>query len=396
MAIFSLMQKSNIKHISWVKGKLSHEFIKKNVVWKNIQKHFEHEELHFFYDKKTNGRFTIAVHNTFRGPSIGGLRVWQFKTEEDAIIDVLRLSKAMTYKNAAVGLNHGGGKAIIWLDKNQKKSRPLLRAFARSLIKLEGNFVTGEDVGTSEQDMDIMQEEVKKYTKKVCVVCCSKKTGGSGNPSPFTAYGIYDGMKVCAKRVFGTTDLKGKTIALQGLGNVGWVLAKHLVKTRANLIITDIDKNKIAKVQRLAKGKVSCKAVFADHQIYSEKSDIFSPCALGGILNSKTVPLLKCPIIAGSANNQLWDEKKDGLALHKKDILYAPDFIINAGGVINAAMEYAAKTKGKLYNEIEVYKKIDEISENLNLIFDYSEKENIPTSQAAIKIAEERLKNTEV
>ncbi|MDL2124822.1 MAG: leucine dehydrogenase [Deltaproteobacteria bacterium] len=394
MDIFEFMKERSITRLDFLRNR---EPSARDVVnastypaVKKMMVEMGHEEVVFFYDKAINARFIVGIHSTLRGPAIGGLRLWAYEKELDAVKDVLRLSRGMTYKSASVNLDIGGGKAVAWLDE-RGKTPELLKSFANFLIMLEGRYITAEDVGTTVEDMDFMLDEIKSKTDKVCVVCCSEARGGSGNPSPFTAHGVYDGIKLSVKRVFGKDLLKGLTIALQGLGHVGFEVAKKLIDDGVNLVVSELEQAKIKRIQDYAGSKVGFRVVGID-EIYSVDCDLFSPNALGGILNDRTIPQLRCKIVAGAANNQLEDEEKDSELLYKKGIFYTPDFMINAGGVSNAAMEVFDKMHNIPYDKKSVFKKVDEISNNLLDVASISEKENISTYKAALKLAEQRLR----
>lgn len=334
---------------------------------------YDYEQVVFCHDRASGLKAIIAIHNTVLGPALGGLRMWPYKTEEEALEDALRLARGMTYKNAAAGLNYGGGKAVIIGDPKKDKSEALFRAFGRYVESLNGRYITAVDVGTTVEDMDIIHEETDYVTG------VSPAFGSSGNPSPVTAYGIFIGMKAACKEAFGTDDLQGKTVAVQGVGNVAYHLCKYLHEEGASLIVTDINK---AAVQR-AVSEFGAKAVDAE-EIYSVSCDVFSPCALGGIINDETIPQLKAKVIAGSANNQL-KEERHGEMLHEKGIVYAPDYVINAGGVINVADELNG------YNRERALKKVEGIYHSLTEIFKISKEENISTARAADELAERRI-----
>ena len=334
---------------------------------------YDYEQVVFCHDRASGLKAIIAIHNTVLGPALGGLRMWPYKTEEEALEDALRLARGMTYKNAAAGLNYGGGKAVIIGDPKRDKSEALFRAFGRYVESLNGRYITAVDVGTTVEDMDIIHEETDYVTG------VSPAFGSSGNPSPVTAYGIFIGMKAACKEAFGTDDLQGKTVAVQGVGNVAYHLCKYLHEEGASLIVTDINK---AAVQR-AVSEFGAKAVDAE-EIYSVSCDVFSPCALGGIINDETIPQLKAKVIAGSANNQL-KEERHGEMLHEKGIVYAPDYVINAGGVINVADELNG------YNRERALKKVEGIYHSLTEIFKISKEENISTARAADELAERRI-----
>lgn len=332
---------------------------------------YDYEQVIYCYDKSSGLKAIIAIHDTTLGPALGGLRIWNYESEEAALEDVLRLARGMTYKNAAAGLNLGGGKAVIIGDAKSDKSEAALRAFGRYVESLNGRYITAEDVGTTETDMDHIHAETDYVT--------GTSSGGIGDPSPITSFGIYKGMKATAKAAFGTDSLAGKTIAVQGVGTVAYHLCKHLHEEGAKLIVTDINK---AAVERAVAG-FQATAVAPD-DIYRVECDIFSPCALGGIINDETIPLLKAKAIAGSANNQLL-ENRHGDLLHEKGIIYAPDYVINSGGVINVADELQG------YNRERVFKKVEGIYDILTTVFSVSQKEDMPTYLAADKMAEDRI-----
>ncbi len=330
-----------------------------------------HEEILFCNDQVTGLKAIIAVHNTVLGPALGGTRMWMYANEMEALKDVLRLSKGMTYKNSISGLNLGGGKAVIIGDARSMKSEALFRRFGKFVDSLAGNYITAEDVGISPSDMQWVNMETKHV---------AGLPGKSGDPSPVTAYGVYMGIKACAKEQFGSDSLSGKTIAVQGVGHVGEYLVKHLTEEKANVVITDIHEETLLRVSKQYGVKV-----VAPNEIYDVPMDIYAPCALGATINDDTLSRLRCSIIAGAANNQLQDEQRHGLELMNKGIIYAPDYTINAGGVINCfseveglSSEWAHVKAGEIYTTI------------LNII-QRSKEVNIPTYQIANKIAEERI-----
>src|SRR3989339_727565 len=312
-----------------------------------------HESIIFCQDRESGLKAIIAVHNTVLGPALGGTRMWNYENETLALEDVLRLSKGMTYKSAAAGIGLGGGKAVIIGDPHKAKSESLFRVFGKFINMLNGKYITAEDVGTSVADM----LNIRKETKFVAGL--PESCGSSGDPSPFTAYGVYCGIKAGAKEVYGKDSLKGKTVAIQGLGNVGYSLAKHLHAEGAKLIVNDI---------------------------FNAECDIFSPCALGGILNDKTIPGLKCRLIAGAANNQLLFEERHGEMLDKKKIIYITDFVINAGGIINIFAEIEGK-----YNARKAKADVSKIYQNVERMLALAKKKNITTYSSAVLMAEERL-----
>ena len=341
---------------------------------------FEHidgdgyEQIVYCSDDSSGLRAIIAIHSTALGPALGGTRFYPYPTEQEALIDVLRLSKGMTYKAAAAGLDLGGGKAVIIGDHRRIKTEELLRAYGRFVETLGGRYITAEDVGTALEDMDTVRRESRWVTG------CSKTYGGSGDPSPVTAYGVLQGIKACAVEVFGDASLKGRTVFLQGVGKVGHALCGHLVEEGADVTIGDIDVDNLAK----AVGDFGVKTAPLD-TIHAQECDIFAPCALGGGINDDTISELKCKIIAGAANNQLAREEH-GEKLRDMGILYAPDFVINAGGLINVEDELRG------YDRERALQKVDGIFKALQLIFGLSRERNISTARAAMEYAEDRIR----
>ncbi|WP_082233896.1 branched-chain amino acid dehydrogenase [Halobacillus massiliensis] len=334
---------------------------------------YDYEQLVMCHDKESGLKAIIAIHDTTLGPALGGTRMWTYASEEAAIEDALRLAKGMTYKNAAAGLNLGGGKTVIIGNPKEDKNEAMFRAFGRYIQGLNGRYITAEDVGTTEQDMDIIHEETDYVTG------ISPAFGSSGNPSPVTAYGVYRGIKAAAKEGFGTDSLEGKTIAVQGVGNVAFTLCRHLHEEGARLIVTDINKEAVNR----AVEEFGATAVEPD-EIYSVDCDIYAPCALGATINDQTLEQLKAKVIAGAANNQL-KETKHGDILHERGIVYAPDYVINAGGVINVADELHG------YNKERAMKRVESIYDNVARVFEISKRDQIPTYKAADRMAEERI-----
>ncbi len=329
-----------------------------------------HEQVVFCSDQEIGLRAIIAVHSTRLGPAVGGCRLWDYATDEAAIVDVLRLSRGMTYKNAVAGLPMGGGKSVIIGNAKTIKSEQLFRAFGRMLHRLGGSYYSAEDVNITTGD--IMQ--VYKETPYVAGL-----EGKSGNPGPFTALGTYKGIKAAAKHQFGSDDLAGKVVAVQGLGSVGFYLCEHLHKEGAQLIVTDINPDAIAR----AEAQFGATAVGLD-DIYAAKADVYAPCALGATLNDITIPQLQAKIVAGCANNQL-QQARHGNMLRERGILYAPDYVINAGGIINVACEM--RPQG--YNAEESTAKVNEIYSTLLDIFARADAEQRPTSEVADLMAQE-------
>lgn len=333
-----------------------------------------YEELIFAYDKPSGLKAIIAIHDTTLGPALGGCRMWNYKTEDEAIRDALRLARGMTYKAAAAGLNLGGGKSVIIADPKTDKSEALFRAFGRAIESLNGRYITAEDVGTTVWDMEYIRVETKYVTG------LTKVKGGSGDPSPVTAYGCYKGIKACANEVFESNNLENKRVAIQGAGSVGYNLAKHLTEEGAKVTICDIDADAAGKVR----DDFGATVVGID-EIYDVEADIFAPCALGGVINDDTIGRISAKIIAGAANNQLDDEKKHGQMLHDKGVCYAPDFVINAGGLMNVYEELEG------YNRERALQKVSQLYDAMTNILQMSQRKNIPTYLAANTVAEERI-----
>ncbi|MFY0604046.1 MAG: Glu/Leu/Phe/Val dehydrogenase [Flavobacteriaceae bacterium] len=333
-----------------------------------------HEQIVFCNDEDTGLKAIIGIHNTVLGPALGGTRMWSYKTEWEALNDVLRLSRGMTYKSAITGLNLGGGKAVIIGDAKTQKNDDLMRKFGEFVDSLGGKYITAEDVGMATRDMDVIRE-VTPYVTGI-----SESKGGSGNPSPVTAYGVYMGMKAASKYKFGTDNLAGKRVLVQGIGNVGETLVKHITDEGAQVIINDIHEQRLEELSK----KYNANVVLGN-DIYGLDIDIYAPCALGATINDQTIHQLRAKVIAGAANNQLADEIKHGKLLKEKGIAYAPDFLINAGGIINVYAELEG------YNKEESIRKTENIYNTTLEIFQLSEKENITTHRAAFDIAQNRL-----
>lgn len=334
----------------------------------------EHEQVVYCYDKDTGLKSIIAIHDTTVGPALGGTRFWNYATEAEAIKDVLRLSRGMTYKAAISGINLGGGKAVIIGDSYNDKSEALWRRYGKFVNSLNGKYYTAEDVGTSTKDMEYVSMETKFVTG------LPEYMGGSGDPSPVTAYGTYLGMKASAKAVYGNDSMEGKTIMVQGVGHVGEFLIGHLKKENANILISDINEE---RVQRVA-AENGC-TIVGTNEVYDQDMDIYAPCALGATLNNDSIDSLKCAIVAGAANNQLENESTHGQMLLDKGILYAPDFMINAGGVINVYFEMVG------YNRERAMATTEQIYDRMLELVRISKDENITTHQAAVHMAKERI-----
>lgn len=334
---------------------------------------YNHEQLLFCNDNATGLKAIIAVHNTVLGPALGGTRMWTYRNEMDALNDVLRLSRGMTYKNSISGLNLGGGKAVIIGDSRSMKSEALFRRFGKFVNSLGGKYITAEDVGISPVDMTWVSMETNHVVGL---------PGKSGDPSPVTAHGVYVGMKACAKHQFGSDSLTGKKIAVQGVGHVGEYLVEALSKENAEVYISDIHEPTLKRVAE----KYGAHVVGLD-EIYDVDMDIYAPCALGATVNDDSLSRLKCSIIAGAANNQLKNEDVHGRAVMDRGIIYAPDFALNAGGVINCYSEVQGLSLSwSMQKAEEIYKTIDNIVTR-------SKSENIPTYQIANRMAEERIES---
>ncbi len=344
-----------------------------NTVFQLMQE-LEHEQVVICNDPHSKLKAIIAIHNTTLGPALGGTRMWNYVSDDDAMIDALRLSRGMTYKAAISGLNLGGGKAVIIGDPSLK-SEVLWRRYGKFVNSLNGKYITAEDVNTSAADMEFIHLETKHVTG------IPEYMGGSGDPSPFTAYGVFVGMKACAHKHWGSDSLQNKKVLVQGVGHVGQYLVGHLVEAGAKVYITDINDARIKETSDKYAVEFVKPADMLDVEL-----DVYAPCALGATINDESLKKLKCPIIAGAANNQLADEKIHGQQLIDKGILYAPDFLINAGGLVNVAAE-----AGGAYSKEKVTKDVEKIYNRILDIFTMSENEKITTQEAAMRIAQKRI-----
>jgi leucine dehydrogenase len=329
-----------------------------------------HEQLVACYDKSSGYRGIIAIHDTTLGPALGGTRFWNYASEDEAIVDVLRLARGMTYKNAVAGLNLGGGKAVIFGDNRTTRREMIFRAHGRFVESLGGRYITAEDVGTSTADMDFVHMETDY------VAGLEQK---SGDPSPVTARGVFRAIQASARVKWGDESVAGRTVIVQGLGNVGQFLCRELQAAGAKLIVTDIDKKRLDR----AASEFGATPVAPD-AIYAQKGDIFAPCALGGIICDETIPQLTVEIVAGGANNQLL-EQRHGDELEARGILYAPDYVANAGGVINVYGEVAGWTRDR------ALRKADEIFDTTLGVFEIAREQGIPTYVAADRLAVRRI-----
>ena len=336
---------------------------------------YGHEQFSVYTDPDVGLRAFIAIHDTTLGPALGGVRVWPYATEDEAVMDALRLGRAMTYKSAAAGLPFGGGKAVIMANPRQDKTEALMRSFGRFVNTLGGRYLTTGDVGTSSVDLEWIAQETEYVTG------LPLSRGGSGDTSQMTGYGIFQGMKACSKEVWGSDSLEGRKIALQGLGHVAEALIRYLLEEKVRLVATDINEDALERAGKQA-GNIE---IVAPHEIYDIECDIFSPCALGGVLNNDTIPRLKCKVVCGGANNQLLAEE-DGDALKSRGILYAPDYIVNAGGVINISFEV-----GSSYSEAAAMEKTARIYNTMQQTISTANSQKITTVQAANHLAENRI-----
>jgi len=335
---------------------------------------FGHTKVVFCSDPDTGLKAIIAIHDTTLGPALGGTRMWAYKTETDALEDVLRLSKSMTYKSAITGLNLGGGSAVIIGDSRRDKTEALLRKFGRFIKNLNGEFITAEDVGTNPRDMEYIRMETQHVTG------VPESIGGSGDPAPIAAKGVYMGIKAAVKELYGNDAITGRSVIVQGIGHVGENLVRLLRDENAKVYVSDINDERTRQVSK----KYGAEAV-SNNSIFDLSADIYAPCALGATINSQTIEKLKCGIIAGSANNQLQDEALHGQMLLDRGILFAPDYVINAGGIINCYSELMGFSKKRT---LQLTENIYEATRN---VLKLSKAENISTIDAANKIAEKRI-----
>lgn len=334
----------------------------------------EHERVLFGNDAASGYRGIIAIHSTVLGPAVGGTRFWNYASEEEALTDVLRLSRGMTYKNALPGLPLGGGKSIIIGDNKTQNREALLRAHGRFVNSLGGLYITAEDVGTSPADMEIVRQETRYVAGLL---------GRSGDPSPYTARGVFRAIEAATKFRWNTNELSGLTVAVQGCGHVGYHLVKMLHESGAKLIVTDVNDENLARVVNEF-GVVTVPPA----EIFGVRADIFSPCALGGVINDRTISELKVQIVAGAANNQLLDEQH-GVMLKERNILYVPDYVANAGGVFNGCRELLG------WEPARALRKVDQIYDSVLTIFENANTQGITTNEAANRLAEDRIRQAE-
>jgi len=338
---------------------------------------YGHEQVVYCNDNKTGLQAIIAIHNTVLGPSLGGCRMYPYQSESEALEDVLRLSRGMTYKASISNLNLGGGKAVIIGDPKKIKTKELLESFGRFVDTLNGRYITAEDVGMTVEDMEYIRSQTNHVTG------ITKSLGGSGDPSIFTALGVFIGMKAALKKKYQIESFKNLKVGIQGFGKVGYYLSKHLFEAGAQIYGFDVDQERMDLVSREF-GVTS----ISNNDLMKLELDIFSPCALGGIINPQTLENLNCQIIAGAANNQLLNEKRESETINEKKILYVPDYVINAGGLMNVANELTGYDSKKATNQVEG------IYETLLEIFDLSENQNLSTIDAANLLAEKRIQDS--
>ncbi len=333
-----------------------------------------HEQIVFCNDKDTGLKAIIGIHNTVLGPALGGTRMWNYNTEAEALKDVLRLSRGMSFKSAITDLNLGGGKAVIIGDAKTQKTPALMKRFGEFVHSLSGKYITAEDIGMETSDMDLVRE-VTPYVTGI-----SEDKGGAGNPSPITAYGVFMGMKAAAKYKFGNDKLENKKIYVQGIGHVGESLVEHLTNEGAKVIIADINEERLQAVSKKYNAEI-----YRGSNLYAEEMDIYAPCALGATVNNETVGMLKAKIIAGAANNQLEKEHIQGPLLQQRGIVYAPDFLINAGGIINVYAELEG------YGKPEIIRKTENIYNTTLEILTNAEANGVTTNEAALNIAKNKI-----
>lgn len=338
----------------------------------------DHIQVAFCHDPESGLKAIIAIHNLKRGPALGGCRMWPYASEEEAITDVLRLSRGMTYKAALANLPYGGGKSVIIGDPKRDKTEALFRAMGRFVETLAGRYTVAEDVGISVPDVEIMARETHHTAGTMA--------GGAGDPSPATAYGVFMGIRAGVKHRLGRDSLDGISIAVQGLGHVGAQLCRYLADAGATLLVSDLNEEAIGRVVQ----ELGAERVTTD-EIHKVAADVYAPCALGAVINDRTIEELKVAIVAGSANNQL-AEPRHGADLMRRNILYAPDYAINAGGII--ALSHENHSGGPAYDPAESFAHVAKIQDTLLEIFEHAEAEGIPTSLAADRVAEQRFKAT--
>lgn len=336
---------------------------------------YEHEQIVHCYDKTTGLKAIVAIHSTALGPAMGGTRMWNYASDEEALTDAIRLARGMTYKSAISGLNVGGGKAVLIGDPKKLKNEAYLRRFGRFIDGLGGKYVTAGDVNMTLRDLEYISMETRHVTG------LPETIGGSGSSGVITAYGVYMGIKAAAKEAYGTDNLEGKKVAVQGVGAVGRKLTEYLVKEKAVVFASDVSEDKLQRISR----EFGAHVVSMDG-IYDIPADIYSPCALGATLNDETIARLTCQVIAGGANNQLADEQKHGAMLQKKGIIYAPDFLVNAGGIMAVAAEYLGQ-----YSKEYLFQKAERIYDVCRDVLQQATRQQVSSYQIAMQMAEDRI-----
>ncbi|MBI1316408.1 leucine dehydrogenase [bacterium] len=347
--------------------------VREGVVFQHIS-FDEHEQVVFCRDRHSGLKAIIGIHSTNLGPALGGTRMWPYASEADALNDVLRLSRGMSFKASISGLDLGGGKAVILADSRTQKTSAMMEAFGRFVESLSGRYITAEDVGIGPADM----VSVHKHTGHVTGL--PVEMGGSGDPSPFTAWGVFRGMQAAAQVQWGTDSLSGRTVWVQGVGHVGETLVRHLTEAGARVLVSDLYADRLEAISRQYGA-----AIIGADEGYSAPIDVYAPCALGATLNDQSIEHLRCSIVAGAANNQLMNEERHGALLREKGVLYAPDFLINAGGLINVNREIAH------YDEAESMRRTTLIYDTTLALFGRAERDGITPHQAALRMAQERI-----
>ncbi|MGB3588510.1 MAG: Glu/Leu/Phe/Val dehydrogenase [Tunicatimonas sp.] len=335
----------------------------------------DHEQIVHYYDKATGLKAIVAIHSTALGPAMGGTRMWNYVSDAEALTDAIRLARGMTYKSAISGLNVGGGKAVLVGDPDQLKNEAYLRKFGQFIDSLNGKYVTAGDVNMTLRDLEYVRMETCHVTG------LPEAIGGSGSSSLITAYGVYMGMKAAAKEAFGTDSLEGKKVAVQGVGAVGSTLVEYLVKEKAVVFVSDVSESKLQRVSR----EFGAHVVSLDG-IYDIPADIYAPCALGATLNDDTIARLTCQVIAGGANNQLANEQRHGTMLQERDVVYAPDFLVNAGGIMAVAAEYFG-----MYSKEYLFQKAERIYDVCQKVLQQAAQQQTEPHRIAMKMAEDRI-----
>jgi leucine dehydrogenase len=347
-----------------------------STIFDRMQGH-NYEQIFFCQEKTFGLKAIIVIHDTTLGPAMGGLRMWPYESEEAALTDALRLARGMTYKNAAAGVPYGGGKGVILGDPTRDKQEGLLRVLARFVHRLGGLFLTGVDVGTTIADIDIMRAETPY------VVTVSESLGGFGDSSSATAYGVFQGIRACLEAVYGSPLLEGRTVAVQGVGGVGAELVHYLAEAGAHISVTDVNRQ---RAEAIAARYPHVLQIVSPEEIHQLPVDVYSPCALGAVLNDQTLPALRCKIVCGAANNQL-AEPRHGEALMQREIMYAPDYIVNAGGIIVAAQSLSPGG----FDRQHTMEQVTQIYQTTHRVLALAKEQRIPTYQAADLVAEQRL-----